>query len=292
MSFFATLAVGAILTRCCFPGGPFLRPCCWRAELDARRIAISRTRQKGVIHHAGQTGWRKPRDVPIQIRQIDSVEPVAVIAVKAQISGELNQVFFKEGEEVKKGQEVRDRSSALQQALDQAQAALQKDIALVTQADANLARDRAQAVNAREQAKRYAGLAAEGMISKDQNDLLDHFPGPRRIRSSRPGRNQQRQSLLVADRSALRPRSSIFRIAISGRQSTAAPVVIAPSGQPGESERYNGLGEHQSIAAGLRYLQRSRELLPEISVIVPGTLTRHGTGLPMAQIAPSPPPGR
>jgi len=111
------------------------------------------------------------RDIPIQVRQIGSVEPVAIIAVKAQISGELNQVFFKEGEEVKKGQELFEIDPRpYKQALDQAQAALQKDIALVSQADANLARDRAQAANAQAQAKRYAGLAADGVISKDQNE--------------------------------------------------------------------------------------------------------------------------
>jgi membrane fusion protein, multidrug efflux system len=111
------------------------------------------------------------RDIPLQVRQIASVEPVAVIAVKAQISGELDQVLFKEGDDVKKGQElfVID-PRPYQQALDQAQAALDKDIALVTQAEANLARDRAQAANAQVQAKRYAGLAEEGVISKDQNE--------------------------------------------------------------------------------------------------------------------------
>jgi len=110
-------------------------------------------------------------DIPIQVRQIGSVEPVAVIAVKAQISGELKQVFFKEGQEVKKGEELFEIDPRpYQQALDQAQAAVQKDIALVSQAEANLARDRAQAANAKQQAQRYAGLAAEGVISKDQND--------------------------------------------------------------------------------------------------------------------------
>lgn len=111
------------------------------------------------------------RDIPIQVRQIGSVEPVAVIAVKARINGELTQVFFKEGDEVKKGQQLFEIDPRpYQQALDQAQAAVQKDIALVAQAEANLARDRAQAANARQQAQRYAGLAAEGVISKDQND--------------------------------------------------------------------------------------------------------------------------
>jgi multidrug efflux system membrane fusion protein len=127
---------------------------------------------KGVIPPTPvTTALAQARDIPIQIRQIGSVEPVAVIAVKAQISGELNQVLFKEGQDVKKGQElfVID-PRPYQQALDQAEAALQKDIALVTQAEANLARDRAQAANAKLQAKRYAGLEAEGVISKDLND--------------------------------------------------------------------------------------------------------------------------
>lgn len=111
------------------------------------------------------------RDIPIQVRQIGSVEPVAVIAVKSQINGELDKVFFKEGQEVKKGDQLFEIDPRpYQQAVDQAQAALQKDLAVVSQAEANLARDRAQAANAKEQAKRYAGLAAEGVISKDQND--------------------------------------------------------------------------------------------------------------------------
>jgi membrane fusion protein, multidrug efflux system len=127
---------------------------------------------KGVIPPTPVTiATAEARDIPIQVRQIGSVEPVATIAVKAQISGELKQVFFKEGQDVKKGDELFEIDPRpYQQALEQAQAALQKDIALVSQAEANLARDLAQAANAKQQAQRYAGLAAEGVISKDQND--------------------------------------------------------------------------------------------------------------------------
>ena len=111
------------------------------------------------------------RDIPIQVRQVGAVEPMAVIAVKAQIGGELNRVFFKEGDDIKKGQQLFEIDPRpYQQALDQAQAALEKDTALVAQAEANMARDKAQAANAKVQAKRYAGLAAEGVISKDQNE--------------------------------------------------------------------------------------------------------------------------
>src|SRR5580658_389722 len=110
------------------------------------------------------------RDVPVQVRQIGSVEPVAVIAVKAQIGGELTKVLFKEGDDVRKGQllfEIDPRP--YQQAIDQAQAAVEKDNALISQAEANLARDRVQTSNAKEQALRYDALAKDGLISKDQN---------------------------------------------------------------------------------------------------------------------------
>jgi multidrug efflux system membrane fusion protein len=145
------------------------------------------------------------RDIPIQIRQIGSVEPVAVIAVKAQISGELTRVLFKEGEEVKKGQELFEIDPRpYQQALDQAGAALQKDIALVSQAEANLARDRAQAANAKQQAKRYAGLEAEGVISKDQNDSYQTTSQVQdeAVRADEAAINSAKASV-VSDRSAV-----------------------------------------------------------------------------------------
>jgi len=145
------------------------------------------------------------RDIPIQIRQIGSVEPVAVIAVKAQIGGELTKVLFKEGQEVKKGEELFEIDPRpYQQAVDQAQATLQKDIALVTQAEANLARDRAQAANAKQQAKRYAGLEAEGVVSKDQNDSFQTTSQVQdeAVRADEAAINSAKASV-VSDRSAI-----------------------------------------------------------------------------------------
>jgi multidrug efflux system membrane fusion protein len=110
------------------------------------------------------------KDVPVQVRQIGSVEAAAVIAVKAQIGGQLTKVLFRDGEDVRKGQplfEIDPRP--YQQAIDQAQAAIEKDNALIAQAQANLARDRVQAENAKQQAQRYEALAKDGLISADQN---------------------------------------------------------------------------------------------------------------------------
>jgi membrane fusion protein, multidrug efflux system len=110
------------------------------------------------------------RDVPVQLREIGSFDPVAVIAVKAQIGGELTKVLFKEGDDVRKGQQLFEIDSRpYRQAMDQAQAAIDKDNALIAQAEANLSRDRVQTANAKEQADRYQALAKDGLISKDQN---------------------------------------------------------------------------------------------------------------------------
>src|SRR5262249_21370814 len=81
--------------------------------------------------------------------------PSQTVAVRAQITGELTDVGFKEGDDVTKGQ--------LLFTLDRRplEAALK-------QAEANLARDIAQADNARSQAQRYADLANRGIATKEQ----------------------------------------------------------------------------------------------------------------------------
>ncbi|HUJ23312.1 MAG TPA: efflux RND transporter periplasmic adaptor subunit [Bryobacteraceae bacterium] len=113
------------------------------------------------------------KDIPIQLRLIGNVESYASIPVKAQISGELVQIHFTEGQDVHKGDllfEIDRRP--YEQALHQAEANLNRDIAQQKQAEANLARDLAQAENARTQAARYAKLAAAGVVSKEQNDTM------------------------------------------------------------------------------------------------------------------------
>ena len=111
------------------------------------------------------------KNIPVQVRQIGSVEAISTITVKAQIGGELTEVRFKDGQDLKKGDLlfVID-PRPYQQAIDQAQASLDKDTALIAQAEANLARDRAQTDNSRIQAQRYSQLLKEGVVSKEQNE--------------------------------------------------------------------------------------------------------------------------
>jgi membrane fusion protein, multidrug efflux system len=113
------------------------------------------------------------KDVPIELRPIGNVESFASIPVKAQVNGELVAIHFKEGQDVQKGEllfEIDRRP--YEQALRQAEANFNRDIAQEKQAQATLARDVAQAKNAESQAARYNKLAAEGVVSKEQNEQM------------------------------------------------------------------------------------------------------------------------
>jgi multidrug efflux system membrane fusion protein len=95
------------------------------------------------------------RAMPIDLSVIGTAEPFSTVAVRAQLTGELTSVNFKEGDDVAKGQVLftLDRRP-LEGALLQAQA--------------NLERDTAQAANAKSQAQRYLDLADRGIATKEQ----------------------------------------------------------------------------------------------------------------------------
>src|SRR5438270_534410 len=97
------------------------------------------------------------RSMPVQLQAIGNVEAISTVSIKPQISGQLVDVHFKEGDFVKKGQLLFtiDRTSF--------EAALR-------QAEGTLAKDEAQAENARIDAERYQGLGREGVVSRQQVD--------------------------------------------------------------------------------------------------------------------------
>ncbi|HUK29485.1 MAG TPA: efflux RND transporter periplasmic adaptor subunit, partial [Candidatus Acidoferrum sp.] len=97
------------------------------------------------------------RTIPVQLTAIGNVEAFATVSVKPLVAGELQSIHFAEGQDVHKGDLlfVIDRKP-YQAALDQA--------------EANLARDKATAVNARVEATRYANLFAQGVTSREQTD--------------------------------------------------------------------------------------------------------------------------
>jgi multidrug efflux system membrane fusion protein len=108
------------------------------------------------------------KDVPVDIDGIGNVEAYTTISVRAQITGQLNQVFFHEGDFVNKGEHlftIDPRPFEAQ--LQQAEANLLRDQALLSQAEANLARDAANAEYAQLTAERQGQLNARGITSKE-----------------------------------------------------------------------------------------------------------------------------
>jgi membrane fusion protein, multidrug efflux system len=109
------------------------------------------------------------KDVPIDIQAVGTAEASSTVTVKPQMSGELMQVFFREGEFVKKGDELfKVDSRALEAQLNQSQANLAKNEAALTQIEANLARDIAQQKYAQSEAGRAQSLLDKHLVSKEQ----------------------------------------------------------------------------------------------------------------------------
>jgi membrane fusion protein, multidrug efflux system len=109
------------------------------------------------------------KNVPVEIQVIGNVEAYATISVKAQVTGQLTDVFFKEGDFVKKDDRLFTIDQRpLEATLNQAQANLARDEAALGQAQAVLAKDQAQARYAEAQAGRFAQLYDQKIISRDQ----------------------------------------------------------------------------------------------------------------------------
>lgn len=111
------------------------------------------------------------KDVPVEVQVIGHVEAYATISVKAQVTGELMNAHFQEGDYVKRGDLLFNIDARpLQAALNQAIANVAHDQASLGQAQANLARDTAQAQYADASANRYAQLFQEKVVSRDQTE--------------------------------------------------------------------------------------------------------------------------
>ena len=97
------------------------------------------------------------RDMQILINAIGTVQSIQAVNVQSRVNGQIMQAFFKQGELVKAGDPLfLVDPRPYQAALDQAQAQLEHDQALVAEAQTDLAR--------------YQKLEAENSIAKQQAD--------------------------------------------------------------------------------------------------------------------------
>ena len=104
-------------------------------------------------------GKVQQKTMPVQVTAVGNVETISTVAIKAQVSGVLQEVRFKEGDSVHKGDvlfviDSRPYETAL------------------AQAAATLTRDKAVAANNRLQADRYKKLLADGVVAKSDADTL------------------------------------------------------------------------------------------------------------------------
>lgn len=101
------------------------------------------------------TATAERRPVPFTIEANGTVEPLETVAIESQVTGYLLRVTFQEGDEVRPGQILFQIDPAPYRAA-------------LAQAQAVLARDRAQLAAARQDAQRYEALAAKEYVTTQQ----------------------------------------------------------------------------------------------------------------------------
>ncbi len=99
------------------------------------------------------------KDMPLQIKVIGNIQAYSFVQLKAQVSGPLSGVFFREGQDVKKGDvlfKIDPRPF---------------EIAL-RQEEAVLAKDRAQLKNANDEVARFTDLVGKEYVTKERYDQI------------------------------------------------------------------------------------------------------------------------
>jgi multidrug efflux system membrane fusion protein len=97
------------------------------------------------------------QDLPVYLDGLGSVQAFYTVTLKSRVDGELNEVDFKEGQDVRKGDQLAVIDPRPYQ------------VALA-QAQANLAKDQAQLSDAKLNADRYDQLVKQGVIPQQQSD--------------------------------------------------------------------------------------------------------------------------
>jgi multidrug efflux system membrane fusion protein len=109
--------------------------------------------------------------VPLQISAIGTVEAYSKVNITSEANGQLTKVYFTEGQYVKKGDPLFTIDPRTSQAeLSGAVANQSRAVGQQRQAEANMAKDMAQAKTAEVTAQRYGTLYKEGIVSKEQYD--------------------------------------------------------------------------------------------------------------------------
>jgi multidrug efflux system membrane fusion protein len=138
----------------------------------------------GCSNKAAQGGFERPpapvsatvavaQDVPTYLDAIGKTVAREVVSIQPQVSGRITGIHFTDGTNVKKGQLLFTIDTRpFEASLRQAQANVSKDSALKKQAEANLAREVAQAKWGAVQVNRYRVLVEQGVVAREQYEEL------------------------------------------------------------------------------------------------------------------------
>ena len=138
------------------------------ALCGAALLLLTACGQKDQAQAAGAAAGQRPaapvvvanavkRDIPVEITAIGNVESIKSVQVRSMVSGQIENVHFKEGQDVNQGQ--------LLFTLDK-----RPFQAVLEQAQGQLKRDAATAQNNQMQASRYTSLEQQGVISREVAD--------------------------------------------------------------------------------------------------------------------------
>src|SRR5688572_17103654 len=203
------------------------------------------------------------KEMPLDVSVVGTVEAFSTVAVRAQVTGELKEVNFSQGDDVKAGQILftLDRRP-LEAALNQAQA--------------NLARDTAQAANAKVIAQRMEDLVERGVGTREQRDTalttaaaLDAVVGANRAAVE----NAQVQLQYATIRAPIAGRTGALMVHAGNlvRANDQTPLVVINQVTP----IYVSFGIPEALLPDLRRYMAMRELeveaLPPNEEIAPAT---------------------
>jgi multidrug efflux system membrane fusion protein len=202
--------------------------------------------------------------MPLDVNVVGTVEAFSTVAVRAQVTGELKDVNFKQGDDVQAGQVL---FTLDHRPLE----------AALNQAEANLARDTAQAANAKVIAQRMEDLVERGVGTREQRDTarttaaaLDAVVGANKAAVE----NAKVQLQYATIRAPIAGRTGALMVHAGNlvRANDQTPLVVINQVSP----IYVSFGIPEALLPDLRRYMSQREL--EVQAIPPNEETTPATG--------------
>jgi multidrug efflux system membrane fusion protein len=202
--------------------------------------------------------------MPLDVNVVGTVEAFSTVAVRAQVTGELKDVNFKQGDDVQAGQVL---FTLDHRPLE----------AALNQAEANLARDTAQAANAKVIAQRMDDLVERGVGTREQRDTarttaaaLDAVVGANKAAVE----NAKVQLQYATIRAPIAGRTGALMVHAGNlvRANDQTPLVVINQVSP----IYVSFGIPEALLPDLRRYMSQREL--EVQAIPPNEETTPAAG--------------